>query len=322
MGSPVKYSIIVPVFNRPDEVDELLLSLTRQSFTNFEVLLVEDGSTNRCDKVYEKYAKQLRINYIFKPNSGPGPSRNVGYEHAKGDYYIAFDSDCIIPPDYLTNVDRFLSQTPLDAWGGPDRGHADFTPVQQAMAYTMSSVLTTGGIRGGLKDVKNFQPRSFNMGISKDVFRRTEGFKFDRYAEDIEFSIRIKKSGFYVGYIPDAYVFHKRRTNLGQFYRQVFNFGRGRVQVGRVHSEAVRITHWFPSLFLIGLTLVLILFLVSWPLGVIGLLGYALYILAIAFSAYRYSKSMLVGLLAGPSAMVQLVGYGAGFLKEKLSIAR
>jgi glycosyltransferase involved in cell wall biosynthesis len=227
-----KYSIIIPVYNRPLEVDELLESLTKQTFANFEVVLVEDGSSITCEKVFEKYADVLKVRYFFKANSGPGPSRNFGFEKAKGDYFIVFDSDCIIPPKYLEEVETFLKRNPLDAWGGPDRAHQDFTSIQKAMGYTMSSFLTTGGIRGGKS--KGFQPRSFNMGLRNEVFQKTGGFKFDRFAEDIEFSIRMTKAGFKVGLIPEAYVFHKRRTDFRQFYKQVFYFGKGRALVGKI----------------------------------------------------------------------------------------
>ena len=235
-GGP-KYSIIVPVYNRPDEVRELLESLTGQSYKNFEVLIVEDGSTITCEKVFEEYTQLLHIRYFFKPNSGPGPSRNFGFKQARGNYLVVFDSDCIIPEGYFKAVEDFLGHTPLDAWGGPDRGHRDFTILQQAMAFTMSSVFTTGGIRGRKKAPGAFQPRSFNMGISKEVFLHTGGFAFDRFAEDIEFSLRMKELGYRVGYIHEAFVYHKRRTGLKQFFWQVYNFGRGRVLVGRASLE-------------------------------------------------------------------------------------
>lgn len=316
MSQGIRFSIIVPVYNRPQEIDELLASLTQQTYKNFEVLIIEDGSTHTCEKVYERYTNSLNIRYFFKPNSGPGPSRNFGYQHAVGDYFIVFDSDCLLPSLYLEKVESFLKHTPLDAWGGPDRGHKDFTYVQQAMAYTMSSLLTTGGIRGGNVQAGKFQPRSFNMGISKEVFLKTGGFKFDRYAEDIEFSLRMQKSGFQVGYIPDAYVFHKRRTNFKQFFWQVYNFGRGRVLVGRQHSGAIKLTHWFPSLFLLGIPITLIVLAVNQQLGIVILFAYIAYILAISTLAYSKTKSIIVALLAGPSAWVQLSGYGLGFLKE------
>jgi len=319
MNSEYKYSIIIPVYNRPQEVAELLESLTRQHFTNFEVLIIEDGSTETCEKIFEAYTKKLSVRYFFKPNSGPGPSRNFGFQHAKGDYFVVFDSDCILPPNYFSAVEDYLAETPVDVWGGPDRGHDNFTTIQQAMAFTMSSFFTTGGIRGGANRVRSFQPRSFNMGMIKEVFLKTDGFKFDRYAEDIEFSIRAKKLGFTIGYIADAFVYHKRRTNLSQFYRQVFNFGRGRVQVSRVHKGAIKLTHWFPSIFLLGLVVCLLSFMIDVRLGAsIGLL-YAIYWVALSISAYKHTRSLRVTLLAGPSALVQLVGYGAGFLKEKLN---
>ncbi len=316
MDNMPKYSIIIPVYNRPQEVDELLESLTKQTYKNFEVLIIEDGSTNTCEKVFERYSDLLTIRYFVKPNSGPGPSRNFGYRHAVGDYFIVFDSDCLLPSRYLENVESFLKHCPRDAWGGPDRGHRDFTNRQQAMAFTMSSVLTTGGIRGGSRNEEKFQPRSFNMGISKDVFLKTGGFKFDRYAEDIEFSIRIQKSGFKVGYIPDAYVFHKRRTDFRKFFWQVYNFGRGRVLVGRQHPGAIRTTHCFPSIFLLGMPITLIVLILNLKLGLVFTFSYLAYFLAISYLAYRETKSSRVALLAGPSAWVQLSGYGAGFLKE------
>jgi glycosyltransferase involved in cell wall biosynthesis len=198
MNTSPRYSIIVPVFNRPDEVRELLTSLVQQTVRDFEVIIVEDGSSMSSAPVVDQFREQLSIEYIFKQNSGPGPSRNMGFAHAKGNYFVVFDSDCIIPPHYLEAVNQALAQHHLDAWGGPDRAHASFTTLQQAMGYTMASVLTTGGIRGGKTHAGKFQPRSFNMGISRTVFEKTGGFKFNRLAEDIELSIRMRKMGFKV----------------------------------------------------------------------------------------------------------------------------
>ncbi len=312
------FSVIVPVYNRPQEVEELLHSLTLQTYRQFEVLLIEDGSTHTSKAVFEKYAPKLNIQYFFKPNSGPGPSRNFGFEKAKGDYLVVFDSDCVIPPHYFATVHAHLQNEPLDAWGGPDRGHPDFTALQQAMGFTMSALLTTGGIRGGKKSVGSFQPRSFNMGISRAVYQKTGGFHFDRFAEDIELSIRMKKLGFRVGLIPDAYVFHKRRATLKQFFQQVSNFGKGRVLVGRAHPGEVKLTHWFPAFFVVGLAVVLLSTLV-WPLlARVGLLLFGCYFLAIFISALWLCKSFRVAWLALPSALVQLAGYGYGFLKEML----
>jgi glycosyltransferase involved in cell wall biosynthesis len=318
MPSLPKYSVVVPVYNRPQELEELLMSLTKQSYKNFEVVIIEDGSSIASDKVFEKYSSVLDIQYFFKLNSGPGPSRNFGFEKAKGDYFVVFDSDCILPSHYFEAVESFLEVTLLDAWGGPDRGHEDFTPLQQAMAYTMSSFFTTGGIRGGNKRVGWFQPRSFNMGISRQVFEKTGGFKFDRYAEDIEFSIRMKYAGFRVGLISDAFVFHKRRTSLNQFYHQVFNFGRGRALVGKIYPSEVKLTHWFPSLFLMGFLGIPISAIIDLRLTVFILLLYLLYFILIALGAFTNTKSILVSLLSIPSAFIQMTGYGLGFLKERV----
>jgi glycosyltransferase involved in cell wall biosynthesis len=317
MSSP-KYSIVVPVYNRPDEINELLESLACQSYHNFEVIVVEDGSQVRCDKIVDLYRDKLKIQYFFKPNSGPGPSRNFGFTQALGDYFIVFDSDCIIPSTYLASVEEALKVHHWDAWGGPDKAHPNFTILQRAMGYTMSSVLTTGGIRGAKRMVGKFQPRSFNMGLSRKVFEKTGGFKFTHFAEDIELSIRMHKDGFKVGLIPDAFVFHKRRTDFRQFYHQVFNFGRGRALVGRMHPREIKATHWFPSLFLVGTMALLILPLINTLLFAIGVALFFIYLLAIFIHAFIETHNLQVAFLSVPAALVQLGGYGIGFLSERL----
>jgi glycosyltransferase involved in cell wall biosynthesis len=315
---PIKYSIIIPVFNRPQEVEELLSSLLKQTYKNFEVIIVEDGSSNRCDHVIDLYRDRLKIEYFFKPNSGPGPSRNAGFKIAKGDFFVVFDSDCIIPPGYFDAVEKSIAENHWDAWGGPDMAHEDFTILQRAMGYTMSSILTTGGIRGGKKRLGWFQPRSFNMGISRKVFDKTQGFAFDRFAEDIELSIRMKDAGFHVGLIADAFVYHKRRTNFKQFYHQVFNFGRGRVLVGRKHPKEIKLTHWFPSIFVMGVVGVLLTPIVSLLLFKVGLIGLALYFTALFIHSLKVNRNLSVAILSMPSALIQLSGYGLGFLSEKV----
>ncbi len=309
-----RYSVIIPVYNRPQEVSELLESLTRQTYKDFEVILVEDGSTITSEKVYEQYADKLLVRYFFKPNTGPGPSRNYGFEKASGQYFVMFDSDCVVPEHYFQTVDTFLQTNPLDAWGGPDRGRNDFTPIQQAMAFTMASTLTTGGIRGGNK--KGFQPRSFNMAISRKVFEKTGGFTFNRYAEDIELSVRLKKLGFNSLLIPEAYVFHKRRSTFTEFFQQVSNFGKGRVLVGRVHPGEIKPTHWFPAFFLIGLIVLPFLFLINSNLAILITAAYGVYLLLISIDSFLTTHSFLVSLLSVPAAIIQLTGYGYGFLKE------
>jgi glycosyltransferase involved in cell wall biosynthesis len=313
-----EFSVVIPVYNRPQEVEEILTSLTTQSFKDFEVIIVEDGSSKRCDLVVDSFRDRLRIEYYFKPNSGPGPSRNFGFTHARGRYFVIFDSDCTLPDQYFHVVKESLITNQWDAWGGPDRANSNFTLKQRAMAYTMSSIFTTGGIRGGKKHLGWFQPRSFNMGISRKVFEKTGGFKFDRYAEDIEFSIRMKQSGFKVGLIPEAFVYHKRRISFREFYRQVYNFGKGRAMVGRIHPEEVKVTHWFPTIFLIGSVLLFLLPFFSGLLFTVGLSLFLLYITAIFVDALVSNRNVMVAILSIPAALCQLFGYGMGFLAQKL----
>ncbi len=314
-----RFSVIIPIYNRPQELEELLESLVHQTFKNFEVIIVEDGSTIKSDTVVDRFSDRLNVTYFFKPNSGPGPSRNFGFSHATGEYFVVFDSDCIIPPQYFVEVQRALAIHQWDAWGGPDRAHDTFTTLQRAMGYTMSSVLTTGGIRGGKKRLGWFQPRSFNMGISREVFEKTQGFRFDRYAEDIEFSIRMRNSGFKVGLIPEAYVFHKRRTSFSGFYDQVFNFGRGRVLVGKAFPEEVKLTHWFPALFVISVSSLVVLPFLYVPLFFLGIGLLMVYLTAIFIHSWVSNRSLEVALLSVPSAWLQLWGYGLGFLRERFA---
>lgn len=312
-----RFSVVIPVYNRPGEVRELLESLVTQTRKDFEVILVEDGSTVTCEKVADEFSGKLPLHYYSKSNAGPGPARNFGFAHARGAYFVVFDSDCILPPTYFEAVEQALTMTSLDAWGGPDRGHEKFTVPQRAMAYTMSSFLTTGGIRGGRKRMGWFQPRSFNMGFSREVFNRTGGFRFDRRAEDIEFSIRMKKEGFRIGLIPEAFVYHKRRTTFIAFFGQVFNFGRGRALVGKAHPEEVKITHWFPAAFTLGTLIILpLLCLVNRGLFMLAAGGLAVYLLLIFFHALHTTRHPGVAGMSVIAALLQLWGYGAGFLKE------
>lgn len=313
-----KYSVVVPVYNRPDEVRELLESLTRQSRKDFEIIIVEDGSTVSSEGVVKDFAGRLTINYYQKKNGGPGPARNFGFAKCQGEYFVIFDSDCIIPDDYFEIVDASLQQHRWDAWGGPDRPHKDFTILQQAMGYTMSSILTTGGIRGGKKRMGWFQPRSYNMGLSRRAFETTGGFRFDRFAEDIELSIRMRDAGLKVGLIADAFVYHKRRTTFGQFFRQVANFGKGRAMIGRVYPSEVKLTHWFPTVFLLSIATWCLTPLVSHNLFLTGAVFFGAYLMMIFTDALRVNKNFAVALLSVPSALLQLTGYGYGFLRERL----
>ncbi len=313
-----KYSIIIPVYNRPDEIGELLESLTHQTFIDFEVLIVEDGSTINCKQQVASYRSKLSIEYYYKENSGQGFSRNYGFERAKGDWLIVFDSDCLIPPHYFQAVNEYLESHNLDAYGGPDKAANDFTLVQKAISYSMTSFFTTGGIRGGEKHVGTFHPRSFNMGIRKEVFEKTGGYILPKKGEDIEFSIRIIENGFKTGLIPEAFVYHKRRTNFLQFFKQLHFFGTARINVFRFYKSELKLLHFFPSAFLIGLVGSLITSFIypaygKWLLG-----AYGLYATVILVHSMIKTKNLFVGVLSVVAAFTQLVAYGMGLIKEGL----
>ncbi len=314
------YSIIIPVYNRPAEVDELLATLTAQTLTNFEVIIVEDGSTETCKGVVEKYTSQLTIHYFFKENEGQGFARNYGFKKAKGDYFIVFDSDCLIPANYLEIVDKSIEKEGWDAFGGPDKEHESFTITQKAISYSMTSPFTTGGIRGNKKHTGTFHPRSFNMGISKEVFAKTKGFKITRMGEDIEFSIRIIENGFKVGLIPEAYVYHKRRTNLVQFYKQLHFFGRARINISRFYPQELKLVHTFPALFLLGCLAILAFYFICPPLFkvAVGLLA-AFYTLIFVHSTVL-QKNLWVGFVSMFTSTIQLWAYGVGFISEGAKI--
>jgi glycosyltransferase involved in cell wall biosynthesis len=311
-----KYSVIVPVFNRPEELDELLDSLSKQTFKDFEVLVVEDGSTLKADHIAAKWGKVLSLRYFFKENTGQGFSRNFGFERAEGDFLLVFDSDCLIPPHYFEAVEEHLEQEPLDAWGGPDRAHPGFTPLQKAISYSMTSLFTTGGIRGGKKRLTAFHPRSFNMGISREVWEKTGGYIITRMGEDIEFSIRIIESGFRTGLIEDAYVYHKRRTSLQQFYKQLHFFGRARINISRFYPGELKAVHAFPAAFVAGILVYLLLPLFSLKLFGLASLLLLFYFLLIFIDSSLQNESVRVGVLSIAAAFVQLWAYGIGFWEE------
>lgn len=315
----MKYSIIVPVYNRPEEVDELLDSLERQTEKDFEVIVVEDGSTVTCRDVCLKHASGLSLHYYEKPNGGPGQSRNYGAERATGDYLIILDSDVVLPQGYLEAVDKELEQRPCDAFGGPDRAHASFTPVQKAISYSMTSFFTTGGIRGGKKKMDKFYPRSFNMGVRRDVYQRLGGFSNMRFGEDIDFSIRIFKAGCTCRLFPDAWVWHKRRTDFKKFFRQVFNSGIARINLYKKYPESLKVVHLLPAVFTVGSALLLILIIIALCMGWHTLFVLAMqpfvwmFVLIICDAGWR-NRSIKIGGLSVVASFIQLWGYGSGFI--------
>lgn len=307
----MKISFIIPVFNRPGETDELLRSLLLQTEREFEVVIVEDGSSLNCQSIVEKYSDQLDISYYYKENSGPGPSRNFGCEKAGGDYMIFLDSDCVLPEGYVQVVRETLEKQYTDAFGGPDGARSDFTKFQKAINFSMTSFLTTGGIRGGNEKMEKFHPRSFNMGFSKEVFDTTGGFSGMRFGEDIDLSIRILEHGFKLQLIRDAFVYHKRRSSLKQFFKQVYNSGIARINIYKRHPGTLKLVHAAPAVFTLGMVTLLIL---SSLLSVYFIVPILLHILVLFLSASLKNRSIIVGVLALVTSYTQLIGYGTGFM--------
>lgn len=307
----IQLSLVIPVYNRPIEIDELLKSLCDQTARDFEVIIVEDGSTLTCEKEVNKYKIALNISYFSKENSGPGLSRNYGADRARGNYIVFLDSDCILPPQYIQTVSSRLTEKHIDAFGGPDKADESFSVLQKSINYAMTSFLTTGGIRGGGEKLDKFYPRSFNMGYSREVFDKTGGFSGMRFGEDIDMSIRIIKSGFKTELIKEAYVYHKRRTNFRAFFKQVFNSGIARINLYKRHPDSLKIVHTFPSIFLIGVVLIILLSMLASPYFLTPLL---LYTLLICIDSSIRNKSVPVGFVSILACYIQLCAYGAGFL--------
>lgn len=305
-----RFSVIIPVYNRIDEVKDLLDSLSKQTLKNFEVIIVEDGSTLPCEEVV-KAAEGVDVSYYYKENEGRSIARNYGIARARGDYFVFFDSDCVIPPDYFKTLTRELDRNPLDCFGGPDAAHESFTTTQKAINFAMTSFLTTGGIRGGKMSMEKFVPRSFNTGYSRRVYETVGGFR-EMFSEDIDMSTRIKKAGFSTGLIRDAYVYHKRRVDFRKFLRQVYVFGMSRITLKLLYPDSLKAVHVLPALaVIIGVILVLLSIFVSpWFLAPI-----AIYLAALLAAALAATHSPVVAVKAIPASIIQIGGYGCGFLR-------
>jgi len=312
------FSLIIPVYNRPDEVDELLESLSQQDYTdNFEVVIVEDGSALRCDDVVRKYAGKLHLSYSFKENSGPGDSRNFGMKKANGDYFIIFDSDCIIPKSYLTEVAKALKENYVDCFGGPDAALDSFSDIQKAINFAMTSFLTTGGIRGGSEKIDKFQPRSFNMGLSRKAFEASNGFGNIHPGEDPDLTIRLWNLGFETKLFPNAFVYHKRRIDWEKFTVQVNKFGKARPILNSWYPQYNKITFFFPSVFIVGLLFAVILLIFTYD--VLLQLYFAYFFTIFLVSTYK-NKSFKVGLLSIKAVWKQFFGYGIGFIESFIKV--
>lgn len=308
------FSLIIPVYNRPDEVDELLMSLSQMEYHDvYEIVIIEDGSTIKCQEVLEKYADKLNISYYFKPNSGPGDSRNFGMEKARGNYFIIFDSDCIIPANYLIEVENALKETYVDCFGGPDKALDSFSDIQKAINFAMTSFLTTGGIRGGSEKIGKFQPRSFNMGLSRRAFEVSKGFGNIHPGEDPDLSIRLWELGFETRLIPQAYVYHKRRIDWEKFAIQVNKFGKARPILNSWYPKYSKPTFFFPTLFILGLGISIFMYLFSQNFDFLLQL-YFIYFILIFITSSIQNKNIKVGYLSMIAVWKQFWGYGTGFL--------
>ena len=311
----LQFSIIIPVYNRPIEIDELLHSFTLQSFQKkFEIVIVEDGSTQKSDAIVEKYQDTLSIKYFFKENRGASASRNFGMQQATGNYFIILDSDVLVPTQYLEELEKALTKNYTDAYGGADTAHSSFTSIQKAINYSMTSLFTTGGIRGNKNSIGKFQPRSFNMGLSKTAFEKTKGFSDMQYGEDIDLTFKLWKNDCETQFIEQAFVYHKRRSTIGQFFKQTFNFGTARPILNKKYPKSAKLTYWFPSFFIIGFDSALILLLFGKWLFILPFLGY---FALIGIDSLFKNKNSTVALLSIITTYTQFLGYGLGFLKSK-----
>lgn len=315
----LQFSFIIPVYNRPDEVRELLQSFkSLESNIPYEIVIIDDGSTIDCKHEVETYANDLDISYYFKSNSGPGDSRNFGMQKAKGNYFIILDSDCLLPKHYLATVQSYLNSKFVDCFGGPDAAHHSFTNLQKAINFTMTSFITTGGIRGGKSSDQRFEPRSFNMGLSKKAFIASGGFGIIHPGEDPDLSIRLTKLGYDTVLIQNAFVYHKRRMSWKKFYQQVYKFGLVRPILNVWHPKTRRLTYWFPTLFTLGLigSILMALYGITWPLMI-----YVIYISLAFIMALLSTKSFSVAIQSILAIFIQFFGYGYGFLKSTLMVS-
>jgi glycosyltransferase involved in cell wall biosynthesis len=311
------FSIIIPVYNRPQEIDELLQSLTKQTYSNkFEVVIVEDGSENNSKEIVDVYLNDLNIQYFLKSNTGAGASRNYGMQQATGNYFIIFDSDCIIPPNYLVEVENALKKKYTDAYGGADAAHDSFTIIQKAINYSMTSFFTTGGIRGSKKAVDKFQPRSFNLGISKKAFEITQGFSKMKIGEDIDLTFRLWEHNFETQFIENAFVYHKRRSTFKQFFKQTFAFGNGRPFLNKKYPGTSKITYWFPTVF--SLFLLFSLACLFFDIQIFALI-FAFYFTLLFLDSLLKNKDIKVAFVSVITTLIQFFGYGFGFIKGQLS---
>ncbi|HJX71736.1 MAG TPA: glycosyltransferase [Bacteroidales bacterium] len=308
------YSVVLPTYGRPGDVEEFLDSLTRQEYNDFEILVVDATADDSVRQVAEKYLDKLKLNFIYKKGLGISESRNLGVKLSKGGFVVFIDSDCVVPPSYFTEIEKYLSLNKVDAFGGPDAASKDFTHSQKAINYVMTSFLTTGGIRGKAKRIGRFEPRSFNMGVSRKAFDAVGGYSGMKVAEDIDLSMRLHQAGFKTALIPDAYVYHKRKANLHKFLVQMFMYGKARIDLFMRHREALKITYLMPLFFLIYLLAGLASAFFSKVLFILFLASLIFYALAVFIDSSIQNRSLAAGILSVFAAYGFLVCYGSGLI--------
>lgn len=306
----MKFSLIVPVYNRPDEVKSLLESLAEQDDKGFECIIVEDGSTVPCREICEQYGNSVDLKYFYKENEGRSIARNYGMDRADGDYFVFVDSDCVLPFNYFSTLRSKLSRRFAECFGGPDAAHESFSPLQKAINFAMTSFLTTGGIRGGKVQLEKFVPRTFNMGFSREVYGKVGGFR-EMFSEDIDMSTRIRQAGYSPVLLRDVQVYHRRRVSLKKFWRQVHIFGMSRITLKLLYPGSLKTVHWLPALFVI-FSLAMI---VGAIFSLIFLVPLLVYLLLLFVTASISMRSIRLGALAVVTSLIQLYGYGTGFIR-------
>lgn len=326
MSTP-KFALISPTFKRPDEVTEFLDSLRKLDYPKdkFEIILGDGTPGDELRPLIYPYQKDLPLKIYYEEFLPVSNARNRAAELSTAQFFIFLDSDCIIPEGYLKAVEFFLDAHPqINLFGGPDAASEDFTDLQKAISFSMTSFLTTGGIRGGSSSVTTYHPRGFNMGISAELFNKVGGYDENFVCgEDVELSMRLIKAGAKSAFIEEAHVFHKRRTSIKQFRRQVFRFGAARPLLAKAHPGNLKITHLFPLAFTVYRHVSAILFLLVFyfNLSVLSLpfAMYVLYMVAVFFSALK-KEGLSVALLAVQTTNTMNAGYGIGFLRNYLEV--
>ena len=313
------FSLIIPTYNRLNELQELIPTIEQQEYdlTSIELVIVDDGSTDGTSAYINSYKSDLKITYVKQQNQGPGPARNIGMSLATGAYFIFVDSDCLLPPQYFSELAAGITAEGYEAFGGPDTYHPSFSPLLKAINYAMTSFIGTGGTRGSKKSIAKFYPRSFNMGISRTVYDIIGGFGSMRHGQDMDYSARIYQAGFQVGLISDAFVYHKRRTSLWRFFKQIHNWGVTRINLAGLHPNMLKPIHLAPAFILIAGLLILLsapFWLWGFALLKFGLLGLVALMIFISIQSFLEYRSVQVALLSILTLFIQVFAYAVGSL--------